>query len=117
MNKKIVFILICSVGIYSIINSVYAQCSDWKQLQVIDSIFTNPFFGISITPEADKLNRPFEYVASVSGGLKIYNNNDAGNPILLSTIPKSNLGNLDVINLYQDSVWLYVCLGEYLGYH
>lgn len=112
MNKKIVLFLICAAGINIIINSLQAQCTDWKQLQVIDSIFTNPFFGISTTPEADKLNRPIEYVASVSGGLKIYNNNDAGNPILLSTIPKSNLGNLDVINLYQDSIWLYVCLGN-----
>ena len=99
MNKKIVLFLICAAGIDIIINSLQAQCTHWKLRQLIDSIFTNPFFGISITPEADKLNRPFEYVASVSGGLKIYNNNDAGNPILLSTIPKSNLGNLDVINL------------------
>ncbi|MGB5030492.1 MAG: hypothetical protein WBO76_00160 [Saprospiraceae bacterium] len=44
MNKKIVLFLICAAGINIIINSLQAQCTDWKQLQVIDSIFTNPFF-------------------------------------------------------------------------
>lgn len=112
MNKKRALTFYCMPAIFCLMNSIFGQCHEWKPMQTLDSLFSNPFFGITTTPEADKLNRPFEYVASVSGGLKIYNNNDAGNPILLSTIPKSNLGNLDVINLYQDSIWLYVCLGN-----
>jgi len=91
---------------------IKAQCSGWNSFQTTDSVFTNPAFGIATSPEADRLHRPYTYLAMVAGGVKVFDNNAAGNPILFSTISKASLGNLDAINLYQDSIWLYVCLGN-----
>jgi hypothetical protein len=89
-----------------------AQCTGWNNVQAADSIFTNPAFGIATSPEADKLNRNIDYLATVAGGVKIYDNNISGNPILIATVPTTLFGNLDAINLFQDSIWLYVCLGN-----
>ncbi|MBP6334512.1 MAG: T9SS type A sorting domain-containing protein [Bacteroidia bacterium] len=89
-----------------------AQCIGWTNMQSTDSVFTNPAFGIATTVEADRLHRPISYVSIVSGGIKIYDNNASGNPAVIASITKSQLGNLDAINLTQDSIWLYVCLGN-----
>lgn len=89
-----------------------AQCNDWHNLQAVDSVFTNPAFGNATTPEADKLHRPYEYLATVAGGVKVYDNNASGTPAIVATISKTSLGNLDAMSLYQDSIWLYVCLGN-----
>ncbi|MBL7765581.1 MAG: T9SS type A sorting domain-containing protein [Chitinophagaceae bacterium] len=90
----------------------YAQCPGWTSLLPTDSLFTNPAFGIATSPELDKLNRPYTYLATVSGGVKIYDQNTSGTPALMASVPKSSLGNLDAINLFQDSIWLYVVLGN-----
>jgi len=108
INKQIILSILFS----TISTLAYTQCSAWNDLQAIDSIFTNPAFGISTSPEIDKLNRPFTYLATVSGGVKIYDINTFGNSTIVATVPKSELGNLDAINLFQDSIWLYVSLGN-----
>ncbi|MBK9639120.1 MAG: T9SS type A sorting domain-containing protein [Bacteroidetes bacterium] len=106
------FLKLISIVFLLTSSSAHSQCIGWNPLQTIDSTFSNPAFGIATSPEIDKLNRPFVYLATVAGGLKIYNTNASGQPLLSATIPTSALGNLDVINLYQDSIWLYACLGN-----
>ncbi len=93
-------------------NRCFAQCNGWGNLQLQDSVFYNPAFGVALSPESDRLNRPFIYVAANTGGVKVFDKNASGNPTLVTTISKADLGNLDAINLYQDSIWLYVCLGN-----
>jgi hypothetical protein len=105
--KKLFFAL-CSALAFQ---EISAQCNG-SLLQPGDSVFTNPFFGIALSPEADKLNRPYDYVATNSGGIKIYNVTGSSTPVLKTTIPTSSLGGLNAINLYQDSIWLYASLGD-----
>lgn len=100
------------ISFFVSIKAATAQCVGWKPIQTLDSIFSNPAFGNATTPEADRLHRPYIYLAMVSGGVKIYRNNANGMPDIVATIPKTTLGNLDAINLLQDSIWLYVCLGN-----
>ncbi|MEO8151170.1 MAG: T9SS type A sorting domain-containing protein [Bacteroidia bacterium] len=90
----------------------YSQCSGWNNIQAQDSIFTNPFFGIALSPEADRLHRPYVYLATNVGGVKVYEKNTSGNQVLVATVPTTALGNLNASNLFQDSIWLYVCLGD-----
>ncbi len=106
------FLIIIALALLSSTSQIKAQCSGWNNLQTIDSIFTNPAFGNATSPEADKLHRPYGYLACVSGGVKVYTINTTGIPLAIITIPISSLGNLDAINLFQDSIWLYVCLGN-----
>ncbi len=103
-----IFLALCVL----LFQKAHSQCADWNAFQTSDSLFTNPIFGNTISPEADKLHRPLVYLAMLTGGIKIYNTNTAGNPYLVSSIPTTSFGNLDVINLYQDSIWLYACLGN-----
>lgn len=110
--KKINLLIILVTMLTTTQKIIQAQCTAWTNLQATDSIFTNPAFGNATTPEADKLHRPYDYLATVAGGVKVYNNNASGSPYTVSTIPKTSLGNLDAINLFQDSIWLYVCLGN-----
>lgn len=108
--KKTYLLIYISLFFFS--KQINAQCSGWNNFQTTDSVFTNIAFGIATSPEADRLHRPYTYLAMVAGGVKVFDNNAAGNPVLYSTISKASLGNLDAINLYQDSIWLYVCLGN-----
>jgi len=108
--KKTYLLIFTSLLFFS--KQIKAQCSGWNNFQTTDSVFTNPAFGIATSPEADRLHRPYTYLAMVAGGVKVFDNNASGNPVLYSTISKASLGNLDAINLYQDSIWLYVCLGN-----
>jgi len=110
--KKINLLIIWAAILTTTPKPTQAQCTAWYNLQATDSIFTNPAFGNATTPEADKLHRPYDYLATVAGGVKVYDNNASGSPYTVSTIPKTSLGNLDAINLFQDSIWLYVCLGN-----
>lgn len=89
----------------------FSQCSGWTNLQTRDSVFTNPAFGNATTPEKDKLHRPYVYLAEVGGGLKIYDVTPSATPTVVTTIPTTVFDTLSVINLYQDSIWLYISLG------
>lgn len=110
---KIFYLIITWVAIVTATTEqTQAQCVGWNNIQATDSIFTNSAFGNATTPEADKLHRPFDYLATVAGGVKVYDNNASGIPFIVATISKASLGNLDAISLYQDSIWLYVCLGN-----
>jgi hypothetical protein len=111
MNKNYFLIVLFFLSVV-FSKRTFAQCTGWNTLVTTDSVFTNPFFGIMTTPEADKLNRPYDYLATVAGGVKVFDNNASGAPIQVASVPTTLLGNLDAINLLQDSIWLYVCLGN-----
>lgn len=63
----------------------------------------------------DKLDRPYFYVANITGGLLIFDANDANNPQLIKTIPIEDLGNLNAMNAHQDGNFLYLALGNFFG--
>lgn len=109
---KKIYLIIIGIVLLTKALQTQAQCTGWNNLQATDSIFTNPAFGNATTPEADKLHRPYDYLATVAGGIKVYDNNVSGIPFVVATVSKASLGNLDAISLYQDSIWLYVCLGN-----
>ncbi len=37
----------------------FSQCENWGEFELQSEDFTNPAFGIYITPECDKLDRPY----------------------------------------------------------
>lgn len=100
----IVFLLSC--------NTLTAQCNNWSPFQLVKDTFANPIFGNYLTSECDKLSRPYVYVAAKDGGIKVYDISLPGNMILATTISTSMFGNVDAINIIQDSVYLYVTLGD-----
>ncbi len=93
-------------------NFMIAQCNNWSPFQLVKDTFPNPIFGNYLTPECDKLSRPYVYVAAKDGGIKVYDISLPGNMILATTISTSLFGNVDAINIIQDSVYLYVTLGD-----
>jgi hypothetical protein len=66
-----------------------------------------------MTAKQDGLGRNYLYVAAKEGGLKIY---DIGaTPLLKKTIPVSQLGSLEVMNLSQSGNYIYLALGNHFG--
>lgn len=104
--------LLLVISFVLISNMCKSQCNGWANFQSQDSVFTNPAFGVSTTAEKDRLHRPYVYLANTNGGLKVYDLTPVGTPTVSANISKSALGNLGAINLYQDSIWLYVALGD-----
>jgi hypothetical protein len=66
-----------------------------------------------MTAKQDGQGRNYLYVASKEGGLKIYDINAA--PLLKKTIPISQLGSLEVMNLSQSGNYLFLALGNHFG--
>ncbi len=66
-----------------------------------------------LTMQHDNLDRPFLYVANTSAGLSIYDITDIQSPLLVNTIPISELGSLNVMNLSQEGNYLYLALGNH----
>lgn len=111
--KKLLLLLLIANAFSSVVSLAYGQCSNSMPFITSEVIYTNPINGISISPEADKLDRPYVFTASVAGGVQVFHRTGMGSSLqLFATIPTTSLGNLYAINLYQDSGWLYVALGD-----
>jgi len=60
----------------------------------------------------DLLGRPYLYVAQKEAGLTIYDITNISSPVLVKNIPIDSLDMLHVMNLQQDSNYLYLALGN-----
>ena len=68
--------------------------------------------ALTMTMKQDILGRPYLYVANKEAGLKIYDITNLNAPVLVKTIPIDSLDMLHVMNLSQDSNYLYLALGN-----
>jgi hypothetical protein len=66
-----------------------------------------------MTAKHDQQDKDYLYVAAKEGGLKIYNL--LPNPVLVKTIPVSQLNALEVMNLSQSGNYLFLALGNHFG--
>ncbi len=67
---------------------------------------------MTMTMLHDQLGKPYLYIANKEGGLKIVDISELAQPLPVATVPLSELGNLDVINLHQSGQYLYLVLGN-----
>lgn len=76
-----------------------------------------PFAGIGLPQKVlqDALGRPFCYVASKEGGLRIYGVADIEHPVLKKVFPIADFSGQEVMNLWQDGHLLYLALGNFFG--
>ena len=76
-----------------------------------------PFAGIGLPQKVvqDRLGRPFFYVASKEGGLRIYSLSSPNQPELQAEITVSELQGQEVMNLHQNGSFLYLALGNFFG--
>ncbi len=72
-------------------------------------------FSVPVGVVADRLNRPYCYVAGKEGGLSIYNISNIQSPQLAYNVSPSQFDSLDIMYLVQDSIYLYVALGNFFG--
>lgn len=69
--------------------------------------------AITLTAHADKVGRPYLYVAARAGGLRVYRL-DSGNS-LVGEVAIGDLDGLQVNNIYQDGNFLYLAMGNFFG--
>lgn len=65
----------------------------------------------SMTMLHDQLGRPYLYVANKEGGLKVFD--VTASPALMATIPVSQYGNMEVMNLAQQGNYVYLAIGNH----
>lgn len=68
---------------------------------------------ITMTMVPDANDRPFLYVASKEGGLKVFDVSDPTEANLVSRIETSNFNNLHVMNVSQTENYLYIAIGSH----
>lgn len=90
----------------------YAQTNDTIIFSQLGSFnFTWTYSGY--TPLFDRMNRPYIYLATKELGLVTFDISNTSNPIAIDTIPVSALGNLKATGIAQDSIYLYISLGDF----
>ena len=97
---------------FLVVTCLTAQCTQWTNFQPLRDTFTNPVLGNATTIERDRTGKPYVYLACTNVGLKIYDISSPETSTLVQTIESEFLENLSVINLVQDSIFLYVTLGD-----
>jgi len=90
----------------------HSQCVNYNALQLDHELFNNPALGNATTPERDKTDKPYIYLASTNAGIKVLDISLSGVTSLNNTITNIQLGGLSVINLIQHGVYLYATLGD-----
>lgn len=71
--------------------------------------------GIAMTMIHDVTGKAYLYVANKEAGLKIYDISTIASPNLVKTIPISQFGNMDAMNLTQSGNYLYLALGNHFN--
>ncbi|MFN0033182.1 MAG: T9SS type A sorting domain-containing protein [Flavobacteriales bacterium] len=103
------FVLILLVALCS---DVQAQLCSSGNITLQDSV-ASTCFEITLTMQQDNLDRPYVYVASKEGGLKIYDITSEAS--LVATIPITAFENLHVMNLTQQGYYVYLALGNHFS--
>lgn len=67
------------------------------------------------TPLIDRLGRPYVYLAAKELGLVTFDISNTINPAPVDTIPASSLGGLKATGITQDSIYLFISLGDFQG--
>lgn len=101
--------LICFLNI----QHPYAQTCSTDSIELQSQ--TQMLFSVPIGIVADRMNRPFCYVAGKEGGLSIYNTSNIQSPQLVLNLPPAFFDSLHIMYLVQDSIYLYVALGNFFG--
>ncbi len=109
--KKIFFLLL---SFYFLLHSLSAEPCYNLNIQ-LQSELPSTCFNITMTMMHDQNDKPFLYVASKEGGLKIYDITDLRAPKLVKTIEISSMNNLHVMNLTQSGNYLYFALGNHFN--
>lgn len=110
--KILVLFFVVWISFFGSWNNAFSQCNGWTNFNVSETVYNNIVFGIATSPEADKLDRTYDYVASIAGGIRVFKRDGSIAPPVVATVPTTQLNNLFAINLYQDSIWLYAALGD-----
>jgi hypothetical protein len=95
--------------------SMYAQtANDTVTFNALGNFtFTFPYSGY--TPLIDRLGRPYVYLATKELGLVTFDISNTLHPFPVDTQIVASLGNLKVTGIAQDSNYLLVSLGDFMG--
>lgn len=78
--------------------------------------FNFSFTYSGYTPLIDRLNRPYVYLATKELGLVTFDISNTSNPFPTDTITVSLLGGLKATGVSQDSIYLFISLGDFQGW-
>lgn len=99
---------------YFLLQSLTAQ--DCYNLNIqLQAELPSTCFEITMTMLHDQNDKPYLYVASKEGGLKIYDISNIFSPSLVKTIETSSLGNLHAMNLTQSGNYIFLALGNHFN--
>lgn len=115
MKTKKVFVLLLVIFCVSGVENINAQ-------SVNDTIIFNALGNFNFswtysgyTPLIDRLGRPYVYLATKELGLVTFDVSNTLNPVPVDTQTVASLGNLKVTGVAQDSNYLLVSLGDFMG--
>ncbi|MBL7883993.1 MAG: T9SS type A sorting domain-containing protein [Bacteroidia bacterium] len=95
-------------------NNLKAQTCNTNSLSLLAQ-YQAPFPALPQKPIADRLNRPYVYVAAKDGGLIVFNTSVITAPTIAHTIGINLFDTLHVMNIHQEGNYLYVALGNFFG--
>lgn len=113
MQRRLHFVVLFLVCVLLSLSAKSQSCSTLS-LQYQSSV-NGTCSQMFMTMQQDQMGRPYLYAAAKEGGLQIYDISTLSNPSLVSGVFISSFQGLHVMNVSQDSVWLYLALGNHFG--
>ena len=69
--------------------------------------------NLTMTMKTDQTGRPFLYIAAKEAGLQIYDISDLESPQFVTSVPISDFGNLQAMNLDQGGNYIFLAVGSH----
>jgi hypothetical protein len=108
MKLAVLLFLSCFFGF---ITARAQNCGTMNIQHVVDIPSTTT--EMTMTMRQDNTGKPYLYVANKEGGLRIYDITILSSPTLVRSVPTSEFGGLDVMNLSQEGNYIYLALGNH----
>jgi len=111
MKKALLWILLAII-IYP--KTILSQsCNNLSIQHEADIVSTCGFMTLAMIH--DQNNLPYLYVANKEDGLTVYDISNINMPVQIAGVPISSLGNLEVMNLFQQGNFLLLALGNHFA--
>lgn len=115
MKTKNILIPLFLLCFRSGVENMYAQSANDTVIFNALGNFNFNFTYSAYTPLIDRFGRPYVYLATKELGLVTFDISNTLNPVPVDTQTVASLGNLKATGVAQDSIYLFVSLGDFQG--
>jgi hypothetical protein len=112
--KQLTKFFLAVFAVLVISQNLYSQSCNTMNIQWQSDIASG-CSQMTMTMMHDAMGRPYLYVANKEAGLKVYDITSLNAPLIVASVSISSFDSLQVMNLTQDSTYLFLAVGNHFN--